>query len=369
MTRYHPTGAVTERRVTPERLLADEVVTLAENLQGADYATFCRINNVQAGHFFNIPQGFDEGLTNHRMSTSQIVADFSVWLNSLDSNRPFFAFLLTRDTHFVHNPRYEFYRQFNRGDATLSENDYQRYPFEFYRKVRQLVPSGVPSEMQERYVDLYDAELAQLDQDLSALQTVLRKAGRGSDTVVVITGDHGERFFETGQMSHSGRPDEAVVRVPLIFFGSGVADGLRIKQVVRSIDIYPTLAEMAGAQPPELVQGRSLLPLIRGERESLPATTAFASFRRAGKRDRFIHMVRDEKYKFYSTGELFNTSFDLLESQNRARLEPQVAERLRRQLDRWLHEEKTLRGLLEEGTTRYLSEEMIEQLRSLGYMD
>ncbi len=370
MVAYYPTGAVARRTVEPERILSSHIVTLAESFADAGYDTFSRINNVQAGEFFNIPQGFDDQRTDWHQRTPDMIRDLDRWLEQRRSDRPFLAMLLTRDTHFVYRPSYPYYRRVTRSPEPLDEEAYRGYPRKVYEEVKKSIASGsLPSaDLRREFVDLYDGALAQLDHDLAKLEPMLERHGYGQSTMLVVTGDHGERFFERGRIGHAYWLDEATVHVPLIMRGPGVPAGLRVEGVVSTMDLFPTLASLAGITPPAVLQGVSLAPLLRGEEQ--PPRSVFASFRRD---EMVLHMVRMGPYKLHlEDGELslYNVLADPLEERSVIGAETATAHRLGSELERWLDHERQLRAMIPAGDEeRVLTEEMIEQLRALGYLE
>jgi arylsulfatase A-like enzyme len=88
-----------------------------------------------------------------------------------------------------------------------------------------------------------------------------------------LTADHGEEFFEHGSWLHGGSLHEGVLHVPLAIRVAGLAPR-RIADPVSTIDIAPTLIEALGLPPLPGLQGRSLLPAMRGE--PLPERPSFA---------------------------------------------------------------------------------------------
>ena len=370
MVVYHPTGAVARRQVEPERLLSSSVVTLAESFSDAGYDTFSRVNNVQAGEFFNILQGFDDQRTDPRQRTPDMVHDLDQWLEQRDSMRPFLAVLLTRDTHFVYRPAYPYYRRLTRSPTPLEKEAYRGYPRQVYDQVKRSIAAGSlpPADLQREFVDLYDGALAQLDHDLARLEPVLERHGLDETTLLVVTGDHGERFFERGRIGHAFWLDEATVHVPLIVHGPGVSPGLRIANVVSTMDLFPTLVAIAGVPAPEVLQGVSLAPLLRGD--ELPGRSVFASFSREGTE---LRMVRMGSFKLHlEDGDLslYDVVADPLEQHNLVGLEERFAQQLEAEMRGWLDREGELRARIPEGDEeRVLTEEMIEQLRALGYVE
>lgn len=353
---------------TPQRVLADGMVTLAECLKAAGYATASRVNNVQAGEFYNISQGFDDAVTSHEMDTLAMLRDFDRWLAGQPAEQPVFFFMLTRDAHMPYDPDYEYFVKFNRSARTVPRESYPGYRQWLHSRVKKRLDDHRPvaPETQQQFVDLYDAELAQLDQALRTLPEILERAGRRNRTLIVVIADHGERFFEHGRIGHAGIPDEATIHVPLVFAGLDVPVGKRVAPVVRSIDVYPTLAVLAGANPPDVLQGTSLVPMLYGPPEEAEKLTAFASFMSSH------HTVREENYKLHlwrgGRRSLYDLTLDPGELNDVFAEKSDVAARLDQELMRWLDAEEALRSVVAQGETRTLTPEVIEQLRSLGYI-
>ena len=118
----------------------------------------------------------------------------------------------------------------------------------------------------------YYALITYLDQQVGRVLDALEASGRGTDTVVFLTGDNG---LSVGQHGFMGKQNmyEHSMKVPLIAAGPGIPKGRQIDAPVYLQDIMPTALELAGATPPPHVQFKSLLPLIRGERATQRAAT------------------------------------------------------------------------------------------------
>jgi len=106
-----------------------------------------------------------------------------------------------------------------------------------------------------------------VDEMIARVVQILEGSGRMSDTYVFFTSDNG---FHMGQ--HRLRPQKATpyeedVRTPLIVRGPGVPAGETLSgYLAGNVDLAPTLAELAGVETPHFVDGRSLAPLLRGDR-------------------------------------------------------------------------------------------------------
>lgn len=95
---------------------------------------------------------------------------------------------------------------------------------------------------------LYDGAVRWTDEQLGRIVAAVDATGRGADTVVAISGDHGEEIGDHGDVGHYFLFYEHSVRVPMLFRRRGQA-GRRIEGLVTSLDLAPTLAEAAGIAP------------------------------------------------------------------------------------------------------------------------
>lgn len=371
MLDFYPLDAIREERITPKRVLPDGFETLPEALAAAGYVTFCRVNNVHAGGFFNLTQGCQDAVTRHGLRLPRMVDELAVWLGSRPQNeprQPFFAYLFARDVHTPYNPPYEALRRLHSGGDLPPPDAYPAWRQEVDRQVRQRVKAGeaVPEALRRAWIDLYDAQLPAVDAALARLPSLLEEAGVGGETLIVVTADHGDRFFDHGLIGHGGLLDEAVLKIPLLAAGPGLAAGRRVPQVVRSIDFYPTLAQVAGARLPQVLQGRSLLPLLYSPTADLPAASAFSSF------GGVAHTVRLGRHKLYrGPGErrgLYDLQADPGEERDLLAAEPATARLLARELAAWLEQEEALARVVEQAGTRELPPEVLEELRTLGYL-
>jgi arylsulfatase A-like enzyme len=90
------------------------------------------------------------------------------------------------------------------------------------------------------------------------------------DTVVVILSDHGDELMEHGAIDHGYTLYEEQLHVFLMMRFPGFARRQDIGATVRLLDVFPTVFEALGIEGPQGVDGRSLLPLLRGQAEDLP---------------------------------------------------------------------------------------------------
>jgi HEAT repeat protein len=110
-------------------------------------------------------------------------------------------------------------------------------------------------------VDAYDSEAAEADDAIGRIVSLFRAERPGA--VVIVTADHGEEFGEHGGHYHGTSCYEEQVHVPLVVVGPGVARQ-RVRTVVQTIDLLPTVLSALGIPRPARVRGRDLGPLLTG---------------------------------------------------------------------------------------------------------
>ena len=106
--------------------------------------------------------------------------------------------------------------------------------------------------------------LQAVDDLVAAVVDKLGEQGVLSNTYIVFTSDNGFHHGEHRIQRDKGRPYEEDVRVPLVVRGPGVAAGSSTNKLVLNTDYLPTFMDLAGAQTPPYVDGRSLRPLLTG---------------------------------------------------------------------------------------------------------
>ena len=212
----------------------------------------------------------------------------------------------------------------------------------------------------------YDGGIAYTDHQIGFLLDQFRNLGYTNPSWIVVTGDHGEEFLEHGRMLHS-QPYEETARVPLLIKPPESRFHRSISEPVGLVDLMPTLLEGVGIEPGAESQGRSLLPLLRGEKSFPAATVYFNELRDPGN-----VTLRHGRYTFvtrrnFADLELYDFHSDPEQKTNIVDKYPEVSRRLREGAQRF-HEDQLRRVRAFKTQPVQLSEEEIERLRSLGYV-
>ena len=109
----------------------------------------------------------------------------------------------------------------------------------------------------------YYGMVKRLDEALGRLTDALKSLDLDENTIVLYTSDHG-CHFKTRNAEYKRSCHESSIRVPTAVWGPGFDGGGRIRELVSLIDLPPTLLDAAGIEVPPEMQGRSILPLLRG---------------------------------------------------------------------------------------------------------
>jgi uncharacterized sulfatase len=143
----------------------------------------------------------------------------------------------------------------------------------------------------------YYASTSFLDVQIGRLLDALDRLDLARNTTLVFWADHGYNLGEHGQWMKQSLFEPAA-RVPLLIGGAGVdARGRTCLRTTEHLDVYPTVAELCGLQPPVHLQGRSLMPLLKNPnaRWDSPAITQLQPT--AAKQVRG-YSIRTERYRY-----------------------------------------------------------------------
>ena len=178
----------------------------------------------------------------NRKSASQINAAFLRWLDRRGADRPFFVFINYYDAHAPYHP-----------------------PAPFDSRFQPSSPSRV-----ERLVAAYDGALAYLDHEIRGLFAELERRGRLANTLVIVTGDHGEEFGEHAVFEHGHSLYLPALNVPLIMTLQGRVPPSVVSEPVSLRDLPATVFDVLGLEGSPF-PGMSLAELWTGDGPAGPA--------------------------------------------------------------------------------------------------
>lgn len=383
LTSTYPTihGADTKR----SGKLRPRIETFAEVMKANGYTTCGFAANVWVGPQWGFDQGFDEysmmgKLLKQRNIDPPIRAEHInevaiTWIRA-HRDAPFFLYLHSIDPHDPYRPPPGFRIDEDyegKVDGSLS----QMGALEKTR--RELDPRDL-----EHLIALYDGEIRYNDHQIGILMQELWKLGLAENTLVIVTSDHGEEFYEHGGYRHGKHLYEYMIRIPWVMWGPGlVPAGKRPSSIAQSIDIMPTVLDLLGLEIPPGAQGKSLVPLMMGETERLNNAAYIERSILDGRKPAYVFVsVVGERYKFikYPWGhhgvfnrnnhsrQLFDLESDAAEKENLYETEAELMSRLEHRLDQWTKRQKT-RARTGEWETVEMDEDVERELKALGYID
>jgi len=232
------------------------------------------------------------------------------------------------------------------------------------------------------YSDIYDNSIRWSDRTIDLLLAHLADEGLLENTLIVIASDHGEAFSERGIEGHARFLYRETTEVPLIIsFPFKLEHGAVVDVRTRNIDIWPTVLDLMGLPPLPETDGRSRVPEIlaaaRGEPMPEETDSALAHLDRNWGRRKQDPMptlaVTEGPYRYVripmrngtTTEELFDATADADELENVIESHPEVAARLRAQVDDAI--ENTQTPWKENPPPLEMDEIQLNQLRALGY--
>ena len=256
--------------------LVQDVATLAGELKRRGYQTVAfngggyLHQQYGMGRGFDVYESYERGKQDPAEPAKKLLDRAMEFLDERPADAPpLFLFLHTYSVHNYYDARPEAVRASGL-EETLTRKEYIGCVLGRYA-----CPRPVWKDMER----LYQAELDLLGEALTGRPQKGAPTADGygailpgffADRVVVLLSDHGEGFApEEDRLHHGGRLHEDQIRIPLLVHLPGIAPRDE-PTPVSLVDVMPTLLEVAGLTPPANLDGRSLLPLLKGQAELEP---------------------------------------------------------------------------------------------------
>ncbi len=379
-----------------KRGITRNLYTLAEALRDRGYLTAGFSNNANISKHVGFDQGFlywssfqDHlaGLRKNRRHSLEhaytradmVLTRVCDWLQT-NAQQPFFLWFHLMETHSPYLPPAPFKRLAGRRYAAIEDPELNQILRHFNRShAAGTIPDlqELPEALLREHVRaLYEGEVRFVDSELGRLLDQVEQLALQERTVVVFTADHGEELFDHGRAGHhlDQPPLEELIRIPLLVCLPSRLDrrgGRNIEQLVRMIDLAPTMLDYLGADDATVgMDGVSLRPLIEGDAlAEQPAFISSIPFHTVRTRRWKYHLVKENAGRFPAGEVLLDLAADPRCTSNVAAQHPEVLARLRAEHDRvvaHLRRRGEHKGQEEEAT---LDAEELEMLRDLGYVE
>lgn len=324
--------------------LADGIPTLQGILQNNGYTTAAFTEGGTLSPHVGLSKGFDVYETKPESLIDADTHPAIAWMEK-NSKNPFFLFFHTFATHAPYIAPPEYRSIYKDKDAenysgplpsTIEELSQNRSINRITFKQLAAEVKNIPEEI-ERLKTMYDECIHYMDTFVGKLLEKIHTLGLDKNTVIVFTSDHGEGFMEHGNIGHESIHDE-ILHVPLIVKIPLMSERKNVNQIVRSIDIMPTILALLNIQTNETLQGVSLLPILEGMDLNLVSLAEF-DYRGFSLRNKFYKYIFSRKTKT----ELYNIVSDPRETKNLSEYSLPLVEKLHNEFQRELTHKKLVR--------------------------
>jgi len=325
-----------------------------------------RVNPEQPALGTGAPEG-----KKSRYCPSRWLDTFSRWLAD-NRDSPFCAYLHLMPPHKPYAAPKKLKRIFaGENPPTAWQGDFPFPGLEPEAEHADTLPLG-------EWVNLYDANLRWADEGVAQLVRLLSRFRLLDNTLLIVTSDHGEAFGEHGYIDHNRGVYDELLHIPLLLRFPGGAVVGRVPALTQTVDILPTICDLLEVPCPDTVQGRSLLPLIAGDTDSV---NDYVFARCCGETPSYLVRTSDHALMLYQGGRLrclFDLKRDPRQLANVIDEKPEEAERLVGVFRGFLHTQtrKPVRFLdpnakeppPEQQAVVQISEDTRRELRALGYL-
>lgn len=189
-------------------------------------------------------------------------------------DQPFFLAVGFLKPHLPFNAPRKYWEMYDADNISLPENYYKPenapeaaiHNFGELRAYAEVPEKGpVSDELAHKLIHGYYACVSYTDAQIGRVMQALEDEGLKDNTIVILWGDHGWNLGEhTLWCKHANF--RTSLQVPMLLAGPGVPAGKKIDELVEFVDIYPTLAAMAGLEAPaNQLEGASMVPLLENE--------------------------------------------------------------------------------------------------------
>ena len=282
-----------------------------------------------------------------KFSTTLFTDSAVQFIENYDQTDPFFLYLSFTSPHDPRTPPGEYATMYKPEEVPVPDNFFPEHPFDNGEmRIRDEVLAEFPRtpEIVQQHIADYYGMITSQDAEMGRLLQTLEAKGHLDNTIVIYTADHGLAVGQHGLLGKQNLYSHSI-RVPSIFAGPGVPEGVTVDALTYLYDVFPTVCDLTEVDCPDTVEGSSLVPLMEGCVDKI-RDTVFAAYKD-------IHRtVSDGRWKlirYYVSKEtgngtdflqLFDLENDPSETNNLADV-PEHAERinsLATELKRWQNE-------------------------------
>lgn len=226
------------------------------------------------------------------------------------ADRPFVAYVAFNGPHDPRTAPKKYHEPYDKDKPPLPPNFLPVHPFnngDLIGRDERLAPwPRTPDVVRQHLADYY-AYITFLDAQVGRIVAALREAGMEDDTIIVFASDSGLAIGSHGLFGKQNVYDHSM-RAPLILAGPGVPSGKTSNALVYLLDVFPTLGDLAKVQGPTGSEGKSLVPVMKGDAKGVRESVflAYRQFQRSVCDDRWQLIV----YPHINKTQLFDLQND-----------------------------------------------------------
>ncbi|MBN2244672.1 MAG: sulfatase-like hydrolase/transferase [Candidatus Aminicenantes bacterium] len=317
-------------------IVSEEITTMAEFLKDQGYSTGAFVGAYPLDSRFGLAQGFDiyddhYGSQSARKNkyyierTAEEVVDLALdWVKK--QKAPWFLWVHCFDPHFPYEPPEPFLSQYES--------------------------------------DPYSGEVAYVDSVLKQITDFTLTGEVKNNTIIIFTGDHAESLNEHGEPTHAYFAYNSSIWIPLIISAPDIS-ARKVTEYVSHTDIFPTVCDLLDLKKPAILQGNSLLPLLKGKKfkENPIYFESLYPYYSRGWAPLRGYIFKEKKYIESPIPELYDLKTDFDELKNLA--EDKKMEDFQKKLASLMKSQTSSIAINAKGK---MDKETLEKLRSLGYI-
>ena len=257
-----------------ESKIAAQQPIAAEIFKKAGFRTGLFSSNGYVSSKWGFGRGFDENRNfvreNLPNGADNLWATAKKWILP-GKAKPQFVYLAVIEPHVIYNPKKEFLKKY--WDKPYTGPIKPVLTGIQLGKIKQ--GTLKVNDTDKAYLEaLHNAEITQSDTAFGVFLADLKAAGLYDTSAIIVISDHGDEFWDHGDVGHAQGPHQELVHVPFMIHAPGLlpAGGV-IETEVEAIDLAPTLLELAGIPAPDSMQGQSVLATALDEVAHAPATS------------------------------------------------------------------------------------------------
>jgi arylsulfatase A-like enzyme len=307
-----------------------ELTTMPEAFKSKGFKTYGIANNPNIFSGMGFDQGFDKFENIPTDGAQYVNQKLLEWEQEIKTGGRYFLYLHYMDPHAPYTKQSPWFKE--------------------------------TGDVRQDNMEAYDSEISYVD---GKIREMFDRFNWSENTIVIVTADHGEEFYERGNEGHGKSLYNEVLHVPLIvYYPNGEIPAERIETNVQTVDILPTLKDLAGVQTDQKCEGISLMQAIQGKEDNERPLYSYL-FRK--EFDTIHTSIIKGDWKFITVNQtemLYNIKQDWGEKNNLTRENPEKALELKNAYQTFQDTATKYQG---EETQTALNEEDLKQLKALGY--